>query len=304
MKDKATPQEILDQTIYGVWNTSTLKDLITYIIQGNINFAGFDIKPSAMQNKFYYEKNILSASDTAIANLALSCSKRFTDIYRSHGQSNNKQHLDKLLSDLHLLNSLMNIKHFTISDSLTLKIYKQEIKNRMYLIRELTKKDFSKITASRDSLMAKTIEWLTKEIYPNKKIIFWGHNEHISKNNRKNGVSMCALLPRSILNESYVIGLYMFRGETYINEIIEVRKPFKNSLEAIMIQPGYKYSFIDFSKVENSEYSSWIFKQIPSLLWGRFKRNVILKKTYDGIIFIDNASLPDHYIIDYKTKLK
>jgi len=50
-----------------------------------------------------------------------------------------------------------------------------------------------------------------------------------------------------------VIGLYMFRGETFSNKIIEIRKPFKNSLEAIMIQSGYKYSFLDFSKVENSE---------------------------------------------------
>lgn len=301
LKDKYSSKEILDQTIYGVWNTPTINNLIAYIIENNIEFAGFDIKPSAVKYDYYFEKNILSTIDTNISNLALICGKGFlkADDYRNHTE--NKNELNQLLSDNEKLYDTLSqiIKDADLDLSLNLKIYQKEIKNRINRINSMINEDPEHSQDLRDSLMAETVEWLIKEVYPSKKIIFWGHNGHISKNNRKDEKSMGFMLPDSILRKSYIIGLYMFRGKTYSNRIIEIRKPYKNSLEAIMIQPHYKYSFLDFSEVKYSVGSSWIYQEIPSLLWGRFKENITLNKTYDAIILIDKSSLPNHLILDY-----
>lgn len=56
-----------------------------------------------------------------------------------------------------------------------------------------------------------------------------------------------------IKNKSYFIGLYMFRGSTYTDKVIKVIKPYKKSMEAIMIQPRYKYSFFDFSSQKKTK---------------------------------------------------
>lgn len=304
LRDHCTSEEILNQTIYGVWHTTNVNNLISYITENNIEFAGFDIKPSAFKYDYFFEKKILSSIDTNISNLALACSKRFLKYYTQRNQNSKKNELIQLLSDQEKLYDTLNQFIENSNLNLSLKVYQKETKNRIDIINSMILEDSEFLENNRDSLMAQTIEWLIKEIYPDKKIIFWGHNGHISKDNRKDEKSMGFMLSDSVLTKSYIIGIYMFRGETFSNEIIEVRKPFKNSLEAIMIQPGYKYSFLDFSKVKNSENSSWIYQEIPSLLWGEFKRNIILKKTYDGIIFIDKASLPNHYILDYNKKLK
>ncbi len=304
LKYNYSSREILDRTIYGVWNTSTLDELISYIVKNKIDFAGFDIKPSALKYNYYFEKNVLPQIDSNLSVLAFNCNQDFLQFYSKQNQEQVKVKQNQLLSDHLMLTDLLKSQINTRKSDTNLIIYRREIKNRINIINSIIMNENIFSGSSRDSLMAQTVEWLIKEIYPDKKIIFWGHNGHISKNNRKDEKSMGFMLSDSILNKSYIIGLYMFRGETFSNEIIEVRKPFKNSLEAIMIQPGYKYTFFDFSKVENSESSSWIYQEIPSLLWGQSKRNIILKKTYDGIIFIDKANLPDHYILDYNENLK
>ncbi|MDO8898978.1 MAG: erythromycin esterase family protein [Bacteroidales bacterium] len=300
-KERATSKEILEQTIYPAWHTSSVEELLLFIMEHDIEFAGFDIKPSALRYQYYFEKNLLAQTDTALANLTFSCSKKFLSTYYSHAQNSNEKQLDQILFDHQNLYRLLRSTPLPFTDSLTLKVFLREIENRMHIIKELTKMDFNEILASRDSLMAETIEWLIKEVYPDKKIIFWGANGHISKNNSIDGVSTGALLNQSILDESFVIGLYMFRGETYTDRVIKVHKPKKNSLEAIMIQPGYKYAFIDFSKANQTESSSWIFQKIPSLYWGKKREMIIPRKTYDGVILIDKASLPDHYLLDYKS---
>lgn len=300
LKDTYSSKELMDRTIYGVWNTTTLAELISYVVNFNIDFAGFDIKPSALKPNNYFEKNILSQIDSSLSVVAFNCSKDYLQFYSKQNQEQDINMINELLSDHITLSDLIDSQINSGKLDIDLLIYQREIKNRINIINSILLDENTFSGSSRDSLMAQSVEWLIREIYPDKKIVFWGHNGHISKNNRKSAKSMGFMLSDSILKKSYIVGLYMFRGETYNPEIVKVRKPFKNSLEAIMIQPGYKYSFIDFTKVDFSESSSWIYQEIPSLLWGHTKRNIILKKTYDGIIFIDKASLPNHYILDKK----
>lgn len=75
----------------------------------------------------------------------------------------------------------------------------------------------------RDRIMADNVEWLTKVMYPGKKVILWAHNDHLAKNTSKMSVkeqgewinsftSMGELLHKKLKDKEYVIGLYMNSG--------------------------------------------------------------------------------------------
>ncbi len=298
LKDHLTSKEILDRTIYSVWNTKTLDELIAYVMSKNLDFAGFDIKPSAYKKDYYFEQQILSSINSNISDIAFKCGHEFSNIYKNKDLTDDKVYLNKVLQNHKRLDTLLT--DFQQKDfQQDLAVYQIEISNRIRIINSFIIDDNKHLDEYRDSLMSVTIQWLTEQIYPNRKMIFWAHNGHISKNNLKHNKPMGSFLPETILKASYIIGFYMYRGTTFSNKIIEVRKPFKNSLEAIMIQPNYKYSFFDFTNKIYSKETSWMFQEIPSFLWGRFKRKIILNKSYDGILFIDKISLPHHNLLKY-----
>jgi len=298
LKDHYTSKELLDRTIYAVWNTQTLQELISYIMKNNLEFAGFDIKPSAYKNDYYFEQIILSAIDSTLSSIAYKCSLEFSNFYKNRNLTCNKIHMNQVLSDHSKLFTLLT-KYQQNGKYQDLDIYQKEIQNRIRIINSCIIDDKEYVNEYRDSLMSVTLQWLTEEIYPGKKIILWAHNGHISKNNLKRNKPMGSFLPETILNASYIIGFYMYSGVTFSDKIIEVRKPYKNSLEALMIQPNYKYSFFDLSNRTYSDETSWMFNEISSLLWGRFKRKIVLNKSYDAILFIDKISLPNHNLLKY-----
>lgn len=166
----------------------------------------------------------------------------------------------------------------------------------------------------RDKIMADNVEWLTKVAYPGKKVIFWAHNDHLAKNTSQirtleNGTwindftSMGELLNKRLGNKEYVMGLYMNRGNA---TTITTRKPFtidpmpKGSLENLIMQSGYKNTFVDLSKQKKpNKKNDWMFKPIYAAEDGMTSEIIrpmsmefIPKEQYDGIIVIDKVNAP------------
>ena len=310
-KDSLTAKQMLANSIYGVWHTTTLLDLMEYIKNNDLTLSGFDIKESGKPN-YYFEENKLKEISPSVAKYSKNTLTEYYKFKKYLSQNNYfkwKKNIgpefyskgNEIVLKLKILNdSLIELKKKYPLDK-ALKIYQKDIENKtFYTSCYIAKGGYNiNISKKRDSLMATTLTWLIKEIYPDKKIIFGAHNAHISKNIYLNQKRMGAWLPDSIRNMSYFIGLYMYRGITYTDKVIKIKKPYKNSLEAIMIQPQYKYSFCDFSKQKEDEGNSWIFQKTPTLHWGMSKEKLILRVTYDGLIFIDKVSLPK-YIFDYE----
>lgn len=166
----------------------------------------------------------------------------------------------------------------------------------------------------RDKIMADNVEWLTKVAYPGKKVILWAHNDHLAKNTSQirtleNGTwindftSMGELLNKRLGNKEYVMGLYMNRGNA---TTITTRKPFtidpmpKGSLENLIMQSGYKNTFVDLSKQKKpNKKNDWMFKPIYAAEDGMTSEIIrpmsmefIPKEQYDGIIVIDKVNAP------------
>lgn len=174
------------------------------------------------------------------------------------------------------------------------------IKYAMKLL-EKAKKYYDDITAIRDQRMAENLTWLTENLYPDKKIIVWSHNYHIRKdnmkikNNRSPLPTMSELLPERIKKDSYVIGLYMNRGESLFvdHKPAPVRYPHPESnIEWILSKSESKNIFVDLASQKYSNETSWMFLEKQALDGGAFVANnmmgfYLLMRYTNQIIFRD-----------------
>lgn len=151
-------------------------------------------------------------------------------------------------------------------------------------------------SSTRDSLMAENLRWLIKKRFETKKIIVWAHNYHVLKNYPSTYISnskiMGAILNKEFNSISYTIGLYCNSGRLLVNNSeLTVKKPRKNSLEYLINQSGYDYTFFDFSKINDFKNCSWVNNPIEALYSGfRVKDRLIPKESYDAIIQIKEVN--------------
>lgn len=166
----------------------------------------------------------------------------------------------------------------------------------------------------RDRIMADNVEWLTKVMYPGKKVILWAHNDHLAKNTSKMSVkeqgkwinsftSMGELLHQKLKDKEYVIGLYMNSGRASTittQQIFQIKPMPKGSLEQLMMGSGYKIAFADLSKHQTpNKNNAWMFKPIYAAEDGMTSEIIepmamrfVPKEQYDGIIVFDKVKEP------------
>lgn len=304
-KGELDAKQILIRSIYGVWHTETVLEIMKYLKDQNLSLAGFDVKESGLAD-YYFEKNILNEFSSSVAGKSIESLQNYYEFRNLYLRNNG--YVDEELYSIgkEMITALMMV-HDSIAElkkkhptDNSLKVYCKDIGNKIqYVEWLLQERQYTEmISVKRDSLMATTFTWLAKNIFPNKKIIVWAHNAHISNCSTQGIRRMGSWFHDTIKQKSYTIGLYMYRGEVYANKKIKIAKPHKNSLEAIMVQPRYKYSFIDFSNITKKRENSWLFNKTPTLYWGLTKEKLRLKDTYSGLIFIDSVS-PPNYMFDY-----
>jgi erythromycin esterase len=173
---------------------------------------------------------------------------------------------------------------FDLSDIRNQEIH-DAIINRSNWLYHMPNNTFTK----RDSVMARNIIRLINDFYPNEKIIFWAHNEHISKYSPELSV-MNEFLPDSIIDKSYILGLYGYQGNTGVRDSgpVNLVKNKRNSLGAIINSAGYEIAFCDFSRQTKTAENSWMFQKVKSISWAVQRPVIIPYKRYDGIIQIKN----------------
>ncbi|OPJ59878.1 erythromycin esterase family protein [Clostridium oryzae] len=187
------------------------------------------------------------------------------------------------------------------------------LKQRMSFVRQSMYGTVQSYTY-RDKLMAANYEWLTKVMYPGKKVILWAHNDHIAKNTSKiqqkgnkkwisSFTSMGEMLNKKLGNKEYVLGLYMNRGraaEIETGKVFNIKPMPKGSMENYIIRNGYKNSFIDMSKQnQKNKNNAWMFNRVYAAEDGLtdgivhpMDMRFIPKQQYDGIILIDKVKEP------------
>ncbi len=155
----------------------------------------------------------------------------------------------------------------------------------------------------RDRMMAEQFHWVADTLYPKKKIIVWGHNYHLRKQNTKmikdwvqlNGPNMGDYLPERLKKQTYTIGIYAYSGASLDSSDNKTVKPVTSpppsgSLEALLKAADRPAVFVDFLHTKNKKGTSWMYTPRTALYWGFTEEQMILKEQYDGVIWLEHIT--------------
>ncbi|WP_156877629.1 erythromycin esterase family protein [Shimazuella kribbensis] len=327
---KQSPTESMKNSLFEIWQTKEILPLFEYIKKSKttnnpLQTAGIDMQPVGSYGIFLKEwfQNI----NPQMGNLAKRTEDKFTaSLYHSDiksFQQEQKQMIyayqklyqftkenEKELAKIHPdSNQLMKVTQYVLQDRIhsitnviphyvTYNYYFQEGN------KSLSNEAYDQYNIARDQAMAKHMVWITEKLYPKQKIIVWAHNLHIRKANtktenpnRSSVINLGELLLPKIKKQSYILGLYMNRGISALNDRkpIAVRFPHPTGrMESILSKTGYPNFFVDLSQAKKHEGTSWMFSKRAILDWGAWEEQVVFKQQYDGILYIDQVNIPQY----------
>ncbi len=305
-KEKVTADSMMKNSLFHIWHTKQNLELFEYLKNtDSLILTGIDVQLSKYRLFSYFLIDFFRKISEDMALKAYLTESESVYMFRSdplalfrHKNDYMKKRYELQMSYIELINYL-NDKEQKFKEagykSWELKMVKRSLFNRVRFF-NLHDNEIVPFEEIRDMIMAENLEWMTRYIFPDKKIIVWAHNYHISKYNDIKRV-MGAYLSEEIKNISYGIGLYMYSGENALNDktVVNVRRPTRRSLESIMLQSRYKISFLDISAEKKYEKNNWLYKYINTYDYGFYRRKEFLSKSFDGLILIDRVSAPDYF---------
>ncbi|MEH7456927.1 erythromycin esterase, partial [Bacillus sp. JJ1127] len=69
----------------------------------------------------------------------------------------------------------------------------------------------------------------------------------------------------------------------------------ENSLEYILNNIPYDYSFIDLKGQTKGKYNKWMYEPISALSQGLWQEKLIIRRHYDGVFFIKHVTPPQYF---------
>lgn len=315
---KNAAQQTMKRSIFGVWWTEETKPLFEYMkatqaSESPLRLAGFDIQ--VQFSLFNHADWIPSKS---LKNKALQAEQEVHKWRLSKdldGFRKAKPELVKVYKELlqAVANNADALKREFPDEPHIVKLMKRALQDRIRVIQEfnelcilsnqLTEQgDYSGAQAMmewRDRAMASNLAWLATDIYPEEKMIVWGHNGHISKAQSlisSMPKSMGELMPEALQQESYVIGLFMGEGQAAENtrEPIPLNPILPGSMEDILAAAGQPYTFMDLRYRENERGNSWMFERMVASYQVMMPFPLELRRHFDGVLLIKQVKMPTY----------
>jgi erythromycin esterase len=307
---------VLRNCLFAIWHTREVSPLFEYIREtkkGNrpLILAGVDIQQRGWgeHGRAEFLRDAVAWIDPAYASEIYNLDKEFEKKAAEDSQSFNAYIKDECLRLIAAYDKLSNFlqqrtarrKGKSTSDLKKLLIARQTAVSLSQFIRHrLTPNRMN--SEIRDEGMADNLDFLLNELYPNKRIIVWAHNEHIRHKNEANAVNpmrrMGSWLVEKHRKTLYTLGFYAYRGRMANNSrtAYEVVRGKQGSLESILYQARKKYCFMDFSKQKRGAGTEWMFTAIATLNLGMNEEVLTLRDQYDGVVFIDTVNPPNYQI--------
>lgn len=316
--NKLGAEEMLRRSLPGVWVTEEVLPLFQYIKESSLTdsplvLSGVDVRPTPFFNTWF--EDLLSKIGDSSSNEYREIVEQCTAFNLMYSAKPAKEREDCAVRYENILSTVkknenMFTREFPEFPEL-MPLVELELNTRISYVRNYPDLDapIEQQADMRDQMMSDVLKSLYEDVFPNKKIIVWGHNDHIRDNNSKVDVayvdgsktivSMTERLPETIKMDSYIIGLYMGSGKTAgndrtvhsVNEDDGVKKD--GTLENVLSQANYDAVFAELSRAENNQENKWIFQPLEALSWGyhrEFMPNI--RENYDAIIYITEVNPP------------
>ncbi|MGG0777204.1 erythromycin esterase family protein [Bacillus rugosus] len=323
--EQSTSKSTMKKSIYPVWHTEDVVELFDYMKEQKekgdpLILTGFDIQ--SMKDSFNVAANqwvkavnpkkaeLLSQSENDFSTLVTDSSTFEEFTQKKEALVKNYQELIKFAQT-----HASALKAHLPKEPKAYEIFMHSLQLRIdvmetYMLEQMKEKledypenieDFSFFM--RDRLMAEQFQWVAETLYPKKKIIVWGHNYHLRKQNTKmikdwvqlNGPNMGDYLPERLKKQTYTIGIYAYAGASLDSSDNKTVKPVTSppppgSLEALLKATDHPAVFVDFLHTKNKKGTSWMYTPRTALYWGFMEEQMILKEQYDGVIWLDHIT--------------
>nr|WP_206774726.1 erythromycin esterase family protein [Bacillus cereus group sp. N8] len=336
--DHLTATEAMKQSLYPVWQTEELEQLFTYMKEQKekgkpLTLAGFDMNLFYNSSFRSYAKEWLQKLNPEVASEFDTAVSELIELDRYYSKYEGTYPYDRFKAEIQpVINKFEKVRTFIQNHKSELT---QVAPHAAYDVNFLEKAISIRIDAIkthldadmkvrggipspnltdysfyiRDRKMAQNFAWLTEMQYKNKKIIVWGHNYHIRKQNSKMildwtkaqqynyvGPNMMDYLPQRIKDQMYTIGVFAYSGSSWddVNEdVIPVHNEHEEqSVEKIISTVGSPHVFVNLRGESNRPETSWMFTPTAASYWGKKEREEIMIPTeqYDGILWLEKTS--------------
>lgn len=308
---------LLYLSIYPIWTKcSQFQSLTSYIF--NQYKAKHEIVISGMDNRGYTGYSIrylykaidsfLHVQDIPFVKNEKAYSEYFHLLKQAPAlvEGKSKPDMNKLLD--YTNNILTQLQSLKLKDSFYIKVLQGQA--QLFKMANYYKYDSSYILTKKnypfhDFQMAENLKWLVSSKYNNEKIIVWAHDTHIAKGEavNANGIDYNSMgyyftQDTSLLNQTYIVGFTSFsgNGKLMLGKVSaeKVTTPNKSSIENWMHKIGSPYSFVDFSRLNDSNLRPEPFYMKTYI---NAEEKIDWSKYYDGVFFI-NKMLPCESIRD------
>jgi erythromycin esterase len=160
--------------------------------------------------------------------------------------------------------------------------------------------DIDNPMARRDSLMAENLFWMMENVYPNKKVVIWGHNGHIDKSGSKDDPNkwMGHYVASRFGKKAYHLGLFAREGESFewwSKKNISYKNDSTKNVE-FLINPSSEITlFMDFTRIKPRKRPEWM-EQYAVGFEVENGRNVefIPSRRFDGIVVVGKGHAPTY----------
>ncbi|PFQ36411.1 erythromycin esterase [Bacillus cereus] len=333
-----TATEAMKQSLYPVWQTEELEQLFTYMKEQKekgkpLTLAGFDMNLIYKSSFRSYAKEWLQKVNPEVASEFDEALSELIELDRYYSKYKGTYPYNQFKMEIQpVINKFEKVRTFIQNHKSELT---QVAPHPTYDVNFLEKSISIRIDAIkthldadmkvrggipspnltdysfyiRDQKMAQNFAWLSEMQYKNKKIIVWGHNYHIRKQNSKmildwskvqqyNYVApnMMDYLPQPIKDQMYTIGVFAYSGSSW-DDVNEKVTPVHNqheeqSVEKIISTVGSPHVFVNLKGESNHPETSWMFTPTAASYWGMKDNEEIMIPTeqYDGILWLEKTS--------------
>ena len=145
----------------------------------------------------------------------------------------------------------------------------------------------------RDAGMAEQLDFVLDTLYPERKVIVWAHNMHVTNAAAPGDfTSMGQLLAQRRRAEMYTVGFYMGRGMVINGQYppSPVPAPPPGTLEAVLANGGLHYAFVDFSRAIPGSSTGWFHEKNTVREFGTVPKQIVPAQSYDAVFYTDTVT--------------
>jgi erythromycin esterase len=153
--------------------------------------------------------------------------------------------------------------------------------------------------ALRDSIMAANLFWLTDTVFPDRKVIVWAHNGHVTKENAEPTQDLGEYVHARMPGASYAMGFVARRGTAFEEhqgrDTLQFHHTGPDAMEARLAEPGFSEAFVNFRAPPRP---AWAADSLTMAYNTTQAKRIVPSAAFDGIYFIDRVRFENNVEMD------